>query len=74
MEDLLRGPTALAPSLQPYVAGAGAVEMGLYRFLSPITIQDIERPPTAGYGAGAGGEGGGAAGGGGGGGGVSTPL
>lgn len=39
MEDLLRGSTAVAPSLQPYVAGAGAVETGLYRFLSPITIQ-----------------------------------
>lgn len=41
MEDVLRGPTAVAPSLQPYVAGAGAVETGLYRFLSPITIQVI---------------------------------
>lgn len=39
MEDLLRGSTAVAPSLQPYVAGAGAVESGLYRFLSPISIQ-----------------------------------
>ena len=39
MEDLLRGSTAVAPSLQPYVAGAGAVESGLYRFLSPIIIQ-----------------------------------
>ncbi|CAN0084197.1 unnamed protein product, partial [Ectocarpus sp. 12 AP-2014] len=47
MEDLLRGSTAVAPSLQPYVAGAGAVETGLYRFLSPITIQDLERPPAA---------------------------
>lgn len=41
MEDLLRGSTAVAPSLQPYVAGAGAVETGLYRFLSPISIQVI---------------------------------
>lgn len=39
MEDLLRGSTAVAPSLQPYVAGAGAVETGLYRFLSPISIE-----------------------------------
>ncbi|CAN0096335.1 unnamed protein product [Scytosiphon promiscuus] len=62
MEDLLRGSTAVAPSLQPYVAGAGAVETGLYRFLSPVTIQDVERPPTAGHGAGTGGVGGAAAG------------
>ncbi|CAN0185038.1 unnamed protein product [Hapterophycus canaliculatus] len=77
MEDMLRGSTAVAPSLQPYVAGAGAVETGLYRFLSPVTIQarilshaesqpsgcpDVERPPTAGHGAGTGGVGGAAAG------------
>lgn len=74
MEDLLRGPTAVAPSLQPYVAGAGAVETGLYRFLSPITIQDLERPPTADHGARPGGEGGAAAGAGGGGGGATVPL
>ena len=40
MADLLRGSTEVAPSLQPYVAGAaGAVESGLYRFLSPINLQ-----------------------------------
>lgn len=39
MADLLRGSTAVAPSLQPYVTGAGAVESGLYRFLSPINLQ-----------------------------------
>ncbi|CAM9639177.1 unnamed protein product, partial [Pylaiella littoralis] len=50
MEDLLRGSTAVAPSLQPYVAGAGAVETGLYRFLSPISIEDLERRPAAGAG------------------------
>ncbi|CAM9269795.1 unnamed protein product [Ectocarpus sp. 6 AP-2014] len=64
MEDLLRGSTAVAPSLQPYVAGAGAVETGLYRFLSPITIQaSLSLPPAAaGQGGTAGGVGGGAAG------------
>ena len=39
MEVFLKGATAIAPSLQPYVASAGGVEAGLYRFLSPITIQ-----------------------------------
>ncbi|CAM9586058.1 unnamed protein product [Ectocarpus sp. 12 AP-2014] len=62
MEDLLRGSTAVAPSLQPYVAGAGAVETGLYRFLSPITIQASLPPAAAGQGGAAGGVGGGAAG------------
>ncbi|CAM9841618.1 unnamed protein product [Ectocarpus sp. 4 AP-2014] len=62
MEDLLRGSTAVAPSLQPYVAGAGAVETGLYRFLSPITIQASLPPAAAGQGGTAGGVGGGAAG------------
>ncbi|CAN0228771.1 unnamed protein product, partial [Discosporangium mesarthrocarpum] len=52
MENIFKGPTALAPSLQPYVAGAGAVESGLYRFLSPITIQSQERPMLQGQDAG----------------------
>eukprot|EP00953_Heterococcus_sp_UTEX-ZZ885_P038614 19822-Heterococcus_DN1.PRE.1 len=35
LDDLFAGATALAPSLQPYVSGAGAIESGLYKFLSP---------------------------------------
>ncbi|CAN0410038.1 unnamed protein product, partial [Phaeothamnion confervicola] len=36
--DLLSGPTVVAPSLAPFVNGAGAIEPGLYRFLSPVGI------------------------------------